>query len=191
MTRLSARLSRSLLRAAGWTVDIVPPDRPKGVIIVYPHTSNWDFVVGYLAQVAAGLRLQWIGKEALFRAPFGAVFRWLGGIPVRRGARAGLVTQLAEEYARRDRLWLALAPEGTRGRTDHWKSGFYQLALAAGVPVGLAVLDFARRRVELRTYLSLTGDAEADLARFREQYAGARGLYPEKMGEIRFRAPGA
>jgi 1-acyl-sn-glycerol-3-phosphate acyltransferase len=181
------RVCRWILRRAGWTVDIVPPDRPKGVIAVYPHTSNWDFVVGYLAKAAGGLELQWIGKDALFRPPFGAIFRRLGGIPVRRGARSGLVAELVEEYARRERIWIAMAPEGTRGRIDHWKSGFYRLALAAEVPLGLASIDYARRRVELRTYVELTGDPEADLARFRERYEGVRGLRPEKMGEIRFR----
>jgi hypothetical protein len=74
---------------------------------------------------------------------------------------------------------------------DHWKSGFYRLALAAKVPIGLASIDYARRRVELRTYVDLTGDPEGDLACFRERYAGVRGLYPENMGELRFREPSA
>lgn len=190
MSRLASRLCRFALRCAGWTVDIVPPGPPKGVIVVYPHTSNWDFVVGYLAQLAAGLQLRWVGKAALFRPPHGAFFRWLGGIPAWRGTRAGLVRQLVAEYARRERIWIAVAPEGTRARTDHWKSGFYQLARSANVPLGLAAIDFARRRVELRTYLELTGDPAADLARFREHYAGVRGLFPEQMGEIRFLATG-
>lgn len=190
MARGFGRLCRWILRRAGWIVDIVPPDRPKGVIAVFPHTSNWDFVVGYLAKAAAGLDLQWIGKDALFRPPLGALFGRLGGIPVRRGTGSGLVAQLAAEYAGRERIWIAIAPEGTRSRIDHWKSGFYRLALAARVPLGLASIDYARRRVELRTYVELTGDPEVDLARFRERYAGVRGLHPEKMGEIRFRARG-
>ncbi len=184
---MTRRLCGWILRRAGWTVEVVPPDRPKGVVIVYPHTSNWDFVVGYLAKVASGLGLRWIGKEALFRPPLGVLFRALGGIPVRRGARAGLVAQLVAQYARRERLWIAVAPEGTRARVDHWKSGFYRVALAAKVPIGLASIDYARRRVELRTYVDLTGDPEVDLACFRERYAGVHGLYPENMGEIRFR----
>lgn len=185
MARLAARLCRSLLGCAGWTVDILPPPGPKGVVIVYPHTSNWDFVIGFLAGVAAGLELRWLGKEALFRRPLGVFFRSLGGI-ARRGTRAGLVAQLAAEYARRERIWLAVAPEGTRAFTDHWKSGFYHLALAVKTPVGLASLDYARRRVELRTYVVLTGDPAADVATFRERYAGVRGLYPACAGEIRF-----
>jgi 1-acyl-sn-glycerol-3-phosphate acyltransferase len=182
-----SRASRALLRLAGWTVDIVQPDRPKGVVIVYPHTSNWDFIVGYLARSAAGFPQQWIGKDSLFRGPFGPLFRRMGGIPVRRGARAGAIAELATEYARRERLWIALAPEGTRARTDHWKSGFYHLALAARVPVALAFIDYGRRLVELRTIIELTGEPEADLTRLRAFYANVRGLRPERAGEIRFR----
>jgi 1-acyl-sn-glycerol-3-phosphate acyltransferase len=181
------RVSRRLLRLLGWTVDVLPPAAPRGVIVVYPHTSNWDFVVGYLAKVAAGLSVQWVGKESLFRWPWAALLRRMGGIPVRRGARAGIVAQLAQEYARRDRIWIAIAPEGTRSRTDHWKSGFYHLARTAGVPLGLASIDYGRRRVELRTYLDLTGDVARDLDRLRAAFHGVRGRRPERAGEIRFR----
>ncbi len=180
--------TRRLLRLFGWTVDVQLPPAPKGVIIVYPHTSNWDFVVGYLAKVAAGVRLEWIGKASLFRWPFGALLRRMGGIPVERGAHAGVVAQLSREYARRDRIWVAIAPEGTRSRTDHWKSGFYHLALAAEVPVGLAFIDYRRRLVELRTTLLLSGDVDRDLERLRAFYRDVRGCRPEQASQIRFRA---
>jgi 1-acyl-sn-glycerol-3-phosphate acyltransferase len=171
----------------GWTVDVVLPAEPRGVIIVYPHTSNWDFALGYLAKVAAGLKVQWIGKESLFRWPVAALLRRMGGIPVRRGARKGVVDLLAQEFARRERLWVVIAPEGTRSFTDHWKSGFYHLARTTGVPLGLASIDYGRRRVELRTYLALTGDPAFDLDRMRAYYHGVRGLRPQREGEIRFR----
>jgi 1-acyl-sn-glycerol-3-phosphate acyltransferase len=174
------------LRLLGWTLEIAPLP-PRGVVIVYPHTSNWDFVVGYLAKVAGGVRVRWVGKASLFRWPLGALFRRMGGIPVERGARSGVIGALAEEYARHDRLWIALAPEGTRAFTDHWKSGFYHLALAARVPLGLASLDWGRRRIALRTLLEPSGDVAADLARIREAYDGVRGLRPERAGVIRFR----
>jgi 1-acyl-sn-glycerol-3-phosphate acyltransferase len=185
---IAQRASRRLLRLFGWTVDVGLPPAPKGVIVVYPHTSNWDFVVGYLAKVAAGVRLEWIGKASLFRWPFGALLRRMGGIAVERGAHAGVVAQLAREYARRERIWVAIAPEGTRSRTDHWKSGFYHLALAAGVPVGLAFIDYRRRLVELRTTLLLTGDVDRDLERLRAFYKDVQGCRPEQASLIRFRA---
>ena len=181
------RLARGLLALLGWRVDIVPPPVARCVIVVYPHTSNWDFVVGYLAKLAAGLPFEWIGKDTLFRGPFGAMFRRMGGIPVNRSAPAGFVRQLASEFEARPRMWLAIAPEGTRAYTDRWRSGFYRLALAARVPVGLAFIDWRARVVGLTTYLELTGDEATDLARIRAAYAGKAGKRPALAGEIRLR----
>ena len=178
--------ARLLLRVLGWTLDVERPLEPRGVVIVYPHTSNWDFVIGYLAKVAAGLPLQWIGKDSLFRWPFGGLLRRMGGVPVCRGARAGFVGELAREFAARERLWIAIAPEGTRAHTDHWKSGFYHLALAARVPIGLAAIDWGRRRVEFRRTLQLSGDPEVDLRSIRAFYGSVRGRRPERAGAIRF-----
>jgi 1-acyl-sn-glycerol-3-phosphate acyltransferase len=160
------------------------------VIVVYPHTSNWDFVVGYLARVAVNLPVHWIGKDELFRWPFAAMFRRMGGIPVNRRENTGLIGQLALEFRRRTWLWLAVAPEGTRAHTDAWRSGFYHLALAANVPVGLAFIDYGSRVVGLETYLTLTGNEQEDLRRIRAAYAGKIGRHPSNAGEIRFERAG-
>lgn len=181
------RLARRLLAAWGWRVEIVWPPGPRCVIVVYPHTSNWDFVVGYLARLAVGLPVHFVAKDTLFRWPFGALLRRMGGIPVDRRRPAGLVTELANELAARPWMWLAVAPEGTRARADHWKSGFYRLALAARVPVGLAFLDYRARVVGLSCYLELTGDEQRDLEAIRRAYAGKVGKRPAQAGEIRFR----
>lgn len=180
------RWARSLLALAGWRVDVVPPPGPKCVIAVYPHTSNWDFFVGYLAKLAAGLPVHFVGKHTIFRWPLGPVLRRMGGIPVDRGAPAGLLPQLLREMEARPWMWLAIAPEGTRAKVDRWKSGFYRLAVAAKVPIGLAYIDYAARVVGLTTYLAPTGDEEVDLARIRAAYAGKVGKRPELAGEIRF-----
>ena len=183
-----SRLARLLLALFGWRVDVVPPPVPRCIIVVYPHTSNWDFVVGYLAKLAARLPFEWIGKDSLFRGPFGPMFRRMGGIPVNRRAPAGFVSQLAREFAERPRMmrmWLAITPEGTRGYTDRWRSGFYRLALEAHVPVGLAFIDWGARAVGLTTYLELSGDEAADLARIRAAYAGKVGKRPALAGAIR------
>jgi 1-acyl-sn-glycerol-3-phosphate acyltransferase len=179
--------ARAVLRLAGWDVRVAWPPVPRCVIIVYPHTSNWDFVVGYLAKLACGLPLHFAGKDSLFRWPLGPLFRRMGGIPVNRRERTGLVGALAHEMASRARMWLAIAPEGTRAYTDHWKSGFYRLALEAGVPVGLAYIDWRERVVGLDTYLALTGDVAADLERIRAAYAGKAGKRPQQASAIRFR----
>jgi len=188
--RLRRRLAGALLRLLGWRLDVTLPDVPRCIIIIYPHTSNWDFLVGYLAKVAAAVPSHWIGKDTIFRWPVAGLLRRMGGIPVNRREPTGLIRRLVEEFEQRPFLWLVMAPEGTRARTEHLKSGFYRLALAAGVPLGLAVLDWRRRVLSLRTYLSLSGDEASDLARIREVYAGAKGLHPEQASPIRFRLDG-
>ncbi|NMG28172.1 1-acyl-sn-glycerol-3-phosphate acyltransferase [Aromatoleum evansii] len=180
-------LARLLLRLAGWRVVLVPPPGPKGVVMVYPHTSNWDFPIGVLARSASGLRISYVAKDSLFRPPFGALFRWLGGIPVNRRVSTGFVGQLVRRFAESESLLIAIAPEGTRGHVPHLKSGFYHLALEAGVPLGLVLIDYDRCEAGIGAWVTLTGDVERDLAVIREFYAGRRGKHPEKAGEIRFR----
>jgi 1-acyl-sn-glycerol-3-phosphate acyltransferase len=183
---LLSRLCRSVLGLFGWRVVFVPPPGPKAVVIVYPHTSNWDFPIGILARAVIAIPIGFIGKDTLFRPPFGALFRWLGGIPVNRRESTGLVAALARQFASHDSLYLAIAPEGTRSKVDHLKSGFYRVALAANVPLGLAFIDYARREIGVDVWLDLVGREEEDLARIRAHYVGKRGRKPENEGEIRF-----
>jgi 1-acyl-sn-glycerol-3-phosphate acyltransferase len=180
-------LARALLRLFGWRLDVAWPTVPRCVIIVYPHTSNLDFFVGYLTKLADGVPAQWIGKDSIFRWPVAGLLRRMGGIPVNRREPTGLIRRLCAEFEQRPRLWLVMAPEGTRARTEHLKSGFYRLALAAGVPVGLAAIDWKTHTVSLRTYLSLTGDEAADLARIRAGYAGVEGRHPGQASPLRLR----
>ena len=187
---LARRAARRLLLLFGWRIDIRWPPIPKAVIVVYPHTSNWDFVVGILARYAEGLPLSWMAKDTLFRWPLGGLFRKLGGIPVNRREHTGAVAQLQAEFARRPFLWLAIAPEGTRAYTDHWKSGFYHLALAARVPVGLGYLDYGRRIAGIAEWIWLSGDPSRDLVRLRAFYADKTALKPAQAGEICFREVG-
>lgn len=184
---LFGRFCAALLGLCGWRVLFVPPAMPKAVVIVYPHTSNWDFVVGILARFAVATPIGFIGKDTLFRPPFGALFRCLGGIPVNRRQSTGFVDSLVEAFARNENLYLAIAPEGTRGKVDHWKSGFYRVAVAAGVPLGLAFIDYSRREVGIDAWRSLSGNEAEDMAGIRDYYSTKRGKHPEKEGDIRFR----
>lgn len=183
---LLSRFCSALLGLAGWKVVLKWPPGPKAVIIFYPHTSNWDFVIGILARYAVAIPVRWVGKHTLFRAPFGPLFRKLGGMPVDRRKSIGLVAQLSGEFGRCNELYLAIAPEGTRRKTDHWKSGFYRLAVAAGVPLGLAFIDYPGRRIGIERYLDLTGREEEDLGCIRAYYADKRGRHPGKASDIRF-----
>ena len=183
-----SRAAFRLLRFFGWHVVLAQPVPRKCVVVFYPHTSNWDFAVGLLAKWATGIDFRWIGKHTLFATPLGPWFvRW-GGIPVNRGATAGFVAQVAATYEAQDDFPLVITPEGTRGRTRHWKSGFYRLALAVRAPVGLAFIDRARRRVGIGAWLELAGDEAADLAAMRAFYADKHGWNPRLAGPIRFRS---
>lgn len=183
---IKAKLAKALLALLGWRVVSAPPIAAKGVVIIYPHTSNWDFLIGVLARAVLQLPMHWIGKDTLFRWPFGGIMRALGGTPVDRSKPHGLVNDLRKELERHQQYYVVITPEGTRKRTDHWKSGFYHLATDLRIPVGLAFIDYSRREVGIATWLELAGDSIADLARIRNVYRERRGRHPELAGEIRF-----
>jgi 1-acyl-sn-glycerol-3-phosphate acyltransferase len=179
------RLAAWVLRSAGWTVRLAEPVPARCVAVFHPHTSNWDTLIGLLAKAVIGVRFHFIGKDTLFRWPLKALLvRW-GGIPVNRREPAGFVGEIELEFVRRGRFRLALAPEGTRSRTEYWKSGFYRIARAADVPVALAYIDFPRREIGVGAYLQLTGDVAADMARIRMFYDGKRGRHPKNQGPVR------
>jgi len=179
------RLARLCLRAIGWTCLDLPQRPAKAVVIGYPHTSNWDFPIGLLGMTALGLDARWVGKDALFRGPAGPVMRWLGGIPVDRGAPAGFVDTVAARIRREERFMLVIAPEGTRSLRPGWKSGFYRIALAADVPVLVGIVDYSHRRIGLVASIGLSGDHDADMAAIAACYRDCRGLRPELASPIR------
>jgi 1-acyl-sn-glycerol-3-phosphate acyltransferase len=191
---LGSAWARRLLRLAGWRVVFDGLPARQGVVIVYPHTSNWDFVVGILAKWSIGIPVVFWGKASLFRVPlFGAWLRWLGGVPVERrnpqGAVGAMVERLKQARESGAFLWLALAPEGTRRYRTHWRSGFHQVAVQAAVPLGLAYLDFARREVGLAGFLQLSGEPRADLAAIAARLGHHRGRRAEWAAPIRLEGP--
>lgn len=184
------RFSLRALALFGWRVKFAPLPGPRGVLIVYPYTSNWDVVICLLAKWAVGIRVHWLGKEALFQGLSGMVLgpllRAWGCEPVERHTSSGTVDQLAQRIRKANFYWLALAPEGTRYYRDTWRSGFYHIARNARVPVGLACIDYAAKEVRLVRYEIMSGDLENDLDRIRAEYDGCMGLRPECMAPIKF-----
>ncbi len=167
----------------GWGFENEVPDVDRSVAIVAPHTSNWDFAVGILAILALGLDARWLGKHQIFRWPFGAVWRWLGGIPVDRGAAGGVVDAAVQLFRERASLMLGLSPEGTRGRVERWKSGFYRIALEAQVPILPVAFDYRSRRIIFCPRLQPTGDQETDVARLRSHFTAAMAKEPGQYQE--------
>ena len=187
-----SEIARFALRLAGWHVQFDGLPTRQGVLIVYPHTSNWDFVVGVLAKWAMGIPIVFWGKDTLFELPlFGRWLRWIGGVPVDRHNPRGAVTAMVERFAQARSadsfLWLALSPEGTRGYRDSWRSGFYQVASQADVPLALAFFDYATRCVGIDACIRLTGNAAHDMATIDHVLGRHHGCRPELAAPVRLK----
>lgn len=150
-------------RRRGWTISGQLPPDPKFVIMGASHTSNWDFLVFLGAVQALGRKVHFVGKHSLFKWPLGGFMRALGGIPVDRRARQDLVEQVVAQFEAHDQFILVVAPEGTRSRTTKWKTGFYQIAMAAGVPIVAAGPDFPTRRGVFGPVIRPTGNFAEDM----------------------------
>jgi len=161
---------RGLLWLLRWRVEGALPDVARCVVIVAPHTSNWDFVIGMGALLGLDLRITWLGKHTLFRGPFGRLWRALGGVPVDRNATDGTVEATARLFASGTPVWVGLAPEGTRRKVERWKSGFWRIARAAGVPILQVALDYGRRSLRLLPLYEATADPAADLEALQRHF---------------------
>jgi 1-acyl-sn-glycerol-3-phosphate acyltransferase len=159
----------------------------KFVLIAAPHTSNWDFPFMLATAYAMRVRISWFGKHTLFLPPWGWLMRKLGGIPVDRRAPQSLVSQMAERFRSSGELVLAVPPEGTRGKVDVWKSGFYRIASESGVPIGLGYLDYERKLCGLGMFVMPSGNVKEDMDKIRGFYQSIRGKYPELESEPRLR----
>ena len=169
--------SVAFLKLAGWRVEgRLPDDADKAVLIAAPHTSNWDLPFTLMVAFVLRLNIYWMGKDTLFNFPFGPVMRWLGGIAVNRRESTNLVAASAAAIrAAPDRLQLIVPPEGTRSKTRYWKTGFYYIALAAGVPIIMAYMDYTQKRSGLGPLLVPTGDIDADMLTVKAFYAQFEG----------------
>lgn len=170
-----------ILKLAGWKTSITVPDFDKCIICVAPHTSNWDFILGKLAYASVGRKAGFLMKEAWFFPPLGWIFRAIGGIPVPKKRGSSLSAVIVEKFRNSRRMHLAVTPEGTRSRVSRWRTGFLHIAMDAGVPIVLGVLDFKNRTITVDTEFTPSGDVDQDMKRIKAFYraSGARGLHPE------------
>jgi len=184
----SRLLARLILKVIGWkAVGEVPPVK-KYVMIGYPHTSNWDVPIGLSVFKSMGVRLQWLGKQSLFKGPLGWFMKSLGGVPVNREKSQNFVEEACKVFDRFEELVLTLSPEGTRSKSTYWRSGFYHIALNAGVPIALGFLDYKKKEGGFGPLIYPTGNMEEDLKQIKEFYAGKHGKYPENEGLIAWRS---
>jgi 1-acyl-sn-glycerol-3-phosphate acyltransferase len=188
-SRILYWIARLIYRLLGWHVDATLLDVPKYVIIYAPHTSNWDGFLAFVGEaiVTCGfhtVKLSFLAKDSLFRWPMRPLMLWLGGTPVDRRAQHGLVDQVVRRFKEQDRLVLAITPEGMRKRSRYWKTGFYYVALGAGVPILLVFVDYKRKLVGSGPTIHPSGDIQADMLAIRAFYSHVAARHPERVGEM-------
>ena len=190
-SKLSSKLAVSLLHALGWKLRYSGLPGARGVIIFYPHTSNWDFFYAMLAKWAIAFPLKFLVKERMFQGVtgffLGSFVRYWGGEPIERGTSTGAIPKFAERMNKASWFWLAIAPEGTRSYTPRWRSGFYHIALTAKVPLVCAFIDYEKKEIGFAQSVELSGDEEIDLGRIQAVYDGINGKHPHQHGAITFK----
>ncbi|MGQ0618959.1 MAG: 1-acyl-sn-glycerol-3-phosphate acyltransferase [Panacagrimonas sp.] len=178
-TPFSRALGRGVLRLFGWRLEVHFPPEPRLVIAAAPHTSNWDGFFAVAAILALGVRINWFAKDSLFRWPFRRTLIWLGGVPISRDRSRGVVDQTTDIFAAKERIYIAVAPEGTRARAPIWKSGFWQIASATKVPILTVYLDYGRKVIGTGPLIHPSDDYTSDLARMQTFFRGITSKRPE------------
>lgn len=173
-------IARGVFRITSWTLrDELSSEVEQCVMVGAPHTSAWDFPCALLLGAATDFDFRWVGKQALFRPPFGPLLRALGGVPVVREGNHDYVAQLAALFERNDNIALGITPEGTRSRTSRWKTGFYYIARRARVPIVLGYADYQRRELGFGTKIDSDLPKKQVMKEIREFYDGIVGYHPE------------
>jgi 1-acyl-sn-glycerol-3-phosphate acyltransferase len=176
------QLCKTILKLAGWkAANGFPYELKKYIVIVGPHTSNWDFVIGVLFRKALRLeKARYLGKKELFDPPFGWLFRWLGGYPVDRSKNKNMVEEVVKVFNEREEFGIALSPEGTRTRVDKLRTGFYNIAKGANIPIVMVGLDYANKQVTFSEPFRPGENQEADFERILKFFRPIQGKFPEK-----------
>jgi len=178
---LAAARGRFMMRARGWSFEGRIPDVPKMVLIVAPHTSNWDFLTGLWAKLALQLKASFLGKHTLFWWPFGVFLRAIGGIPIDRSRAHGVTEDAVRALRDGEGMVLVIAPEGTRSKTERWKSGFHRIAVAAGVPILVVAFDYGKKVIRLGPLVHPTQSYDEDLRTILSHYSAEMALHPESF----------
>jgi len=189
--KLSAKIAFTILTALGWKLRYNGLPAERGVLIFYPHTSNWDFLYGILAKWAISLPLRFLAKENLFKGTvgffIGGIMRYWGAEPTERSTSSGAISQLATRMQQTDWFWLAMAPEGTRSYKPYLRSGFYHIALTAKVPLVCGFIDYSSKEIGVSQVIELTGDEATDMAHIQSVYRQIKGRHPLQQSPIKFK----
>jgi 1-acyl-sn-glycerol-3-phosphate acyltransferase len=184
LKKLIKLLSILILKILGWKVDSGKDIPSKFLLITYPHTSNWDFIFSLLIQWVIGLKIFWVAKHSLFKGPMKYMMTYLNAIPVNRTFPKNFITEMVSKFDSGNNVIIAIAPEGTRKKTKYLKTGFYEIAIKAKVPLVLGYLDYKNKIGGFGTCLQVSGDIQKDLNRLKEFYADKTAFDPEKTTPI-------
>ncbi|MBQ0795136.1 1-acyl-sn-glycerol-3-phosphate acyltransferase [Zhongshania sp.] len=164
----------------GWRFTSEQPVARKYVMIVAPHTSNWDFFLMVVLAAGLGRQLRFMGKHSLFTGLQGRFLVWLGGVAVERSSHHDFVSQMVVLFKETEDMVLIIAPEGTRSKVQAWKGGFYHIAAGADLPVLAAQLDYAKKYVGIAPEYRLSGNYPYDIERIQAFYCDVTAKYPEQ-----------
>jgi len=176
--------ARTLMWLTGWKATGTLPRDNKFILIGEPHTSNWDFLLMFGAAYSFRLKISWLGKNSIFKKPFGTLMKYFGGIPINRNIKDNLVKRTVELFNESEKFVLVIGPSGTRSKRYYWRSGFYWIAHTANIPVLCGYLDFVNKIVHVGLCFVPTGDVKKDMDRIREYYKDIRGKHPELENRI-------
>ena len=171
-TTSSRNFFKSLYLAQGWSFEGEFPNLPKAVVFIAPHTSNFDGLYAFLAMLGIGVKITIFGKDSLFKTPLKGLFEWIGVIPVQRDSAHGLTQQIINIIQQQEKIWIAIAPEGTRNRAEKIKSGFYHIAMGANIPIAVFSLDYDKKLIHCLGTVNPTGNYEKDLDEILSRFEG-------------------
>lgn len=177
----SCWLGKATLKLMGWQFSGEFPKHKKMIIAVAPHTSNWDFVIGIAVAFTLKLKITFFAKSSLFIPPFSVLLSRWGGLPIKRQKAHGMVEQMSEKARQADKMILCLAPEGTRGKRENWKTGFLHIAYNADMPVFLVAFDYKKKRIELGPVLTISENIPLELQRIYQHYHTVHAKFPDKV----------
>lgn len=171
-SKLSRGLFKKLFLAQGWKLQGEFPNLAKAVGIISPHTSNIDAWLGFNALLGLGIKITIFGKDSLFQTPLKPILEWIGVVPVVRDSPQGQTQQIIEIIKQSPKIWVGMAPEGSRKAPDKIRSGFYHIAQAANIPIVMFAFDYDIKTIHILGVYHPTGDYEYDLAQIYAHYDG-------------------
>jgi len=175
-------LSKFILKITGWkTFGDIPPEVTKAVFIIAPHTSNLDFFIGRMYCFMRRIPIKVMIKKESFAGPLGGLLKKAGGVPIDRSKSTSLVDQIVQMFNENDPFFFAITPEGTRKKSEKWKSGFYHIAVKANVPILLSYIDYGKKVAGIGRVFYPTGDFKKDFKEIEDFYRGRQGRHSGKF----------